>query len=428
MCTVDCGATKGANRAMMTIMKRILAVIFFTVFIDLLGVGMIVPVLPQLLGNPDSPLYLLSKTGESVKLGLILHGVLFSLYAMGQFIASPLLGQLSDRIGRRRVLASAMFVTAFAQAGFAYAIGALSLLLLFITRFIAGLASGNIPVAQAVITDAVADDKRSSSMGIIGAAFGLGLIIGPYIGGKLIVFGPSTPFWVAAALAFLNGIFLLIALQETHVVTVKKSDLPPLGISLRSAFVEVRKAFTHSSLRAVYIVYFLMQLGFAMFMSFATVYFTNRFGFTAEALGVYFAFTGFCAVVAQVIVVRYVARRHTEQSVISPGLALHALGLLGIAIVGHIPVLYFATFVLAVGYGLVHANTPALLSLRVEKAERGVVLGYLGSVQALGLAIPPLIAGFMAASFSAQSVLITASLIVAFASYYFHHHITKAQA
>lgn len=409
-------------------MKRILAVIFFTVFIDLLGVGMIVPVLPQLLGNPDSPLYLLSRTGDSVKLGLILHGILFSLYAMGQFIASPLLGQLSDRIGRRRVLAGAMFLTALAQAGFAYAIGALSLLLLFVTRFIGGLASGNIPVAQAVITDAVSEEKRSSAMGIIGAAFGLGLIIGPYIGGKLIAFGPSTPFWVAAALAFVNGIFLLIALKETHVVTKPKSELPPLAISLRSAFVEVRKAFTHSSLRAVYIVYFLMQLGFAMFMSFATVYFTNRFRFTAEALGIYFAFTGVCAVVAQVLVVRHVAKRHTEKSVISPGLALNALGLLGIAIVGHVTMVYVATFILAVGYGLVHANTPALLSLHVERAERGVVLGYLGSVQALGLAIPPLVAGFIAASFSAQSVLITAAGIVAFASYYFHRHVREAQA
>ena len=424
---VDEEATNKRKYAMLGAMKRILAVIFFTVFIDLLGVGMIVPVLPQLLGNPDSPLYLLSRTSESVKLGLILHGILFSLYAIGQFIASPLLGQLSDRIGRRKVLAGAMFLTAIAQAGFGYAIGALSLVLLFITRFIAGLASGNIPVAQAVITDAVPEEKRSSAMGIIGAAFGLGLIIGPYIGGKLIVFGPAVPFWIAAALAFINGIFLLAALRETHTVNVPKSELSPLGISLRAAFVEVRKAFTHSSLRAVYIVYFLMQLGFAMFMSFATVHFSNRFHFSAEALGIYFAFTGLCAVIAQVIVVRYVARHHTEQSVLSPGLALNALGLLGIAIVGHVTMLYVATFILAIGYGLVHANTPALLSLRVEKAERGVVLGYLGSVQALGLAIPPLFAGFMAASFSAQSVLITAAAIVAWASYYFHR-INKAQS
>jgi MFS family permease len=125
--------------------------------------------------------------------------------------------------------------------------------------------------------------------------------------------------------------------------------------------------------------------------------------------------------------VRYVARHHTEHAVLAPGLALNALGLLGIAIVGHVSILYVATFVLAIGYGLVHANTPALLSLRVEKAERGVVLGYLGSVQALGLAIPPLFAGFIAASFSAQSVLLTAAAIVAWASYYFHHS-NKAQA
>lgn len=398
-------------------MRRTLAVIFFTVFIDLLGVGMVVPVLPQLLGNPESPMYLLGQ-GSSIKLGLILHGILFSLYSLAQFVASPVLGQLSDRIGRRKVLAGAMFLTAIAQAGFAYAISSLSIILLFLMRMIAGIASGNIPVAQAIITDTTPEEKRTSALGIVGAAFGLGLILGPYLGGKLIAIAPAAPFYVAAILAFINGIFLLITLKETHHVS-KKSHEPMPRLSIRTAFCEVKKAFTHHTLRPVYIIYFLMQFGFAVYLSFATVHFAQKFHISEGDLGTYFAFTGLCAVVAQVVVVRYVAKRHTEQSVIAPGLALNAFGLLGIALAPSMTALYLATFMLAVGYGLVYANVPALLSNSVDKDERGTTLGYLGSVMALGLAIPPLFGGIIAVSLSAKLVLMLAAAVVAGASLYF---------
>lgn len=401
-------------------MRRTLTVIFFTIFLDLLGVGMIVPVLPQLLGNPDSPFFLLGK-GGNIQLGLILHGILFSVYSLAQFIASPLLGQLSDKIGRRKVLAGAMFLTAIAQAGFAYSIASISIIFLFITRILAGVASGNIPVAQAVIADSTAEDKRSSALGVIGAAFGLGLILGPVIGGKLMQVSPATPFIIASLLAFVNCIFLYLTLNETH--NIKNNSIPKFR--LKEAFIDIKKAFYHKTLRPIFIVYFFMQFGFAVYISFASVHLLRRFHLESSEFGAYFAFAGLCAVLAQVVVVRLVAKRHKEKAVIAPGLALNALGLVGIAISPTIFSLYLSTFIFASGYGLVYANISSLLSM--DKEERGTNLGYLGSVMALGLAIPPLFGGVISVSLSPQSFLLMASLFVSGASLYFYNVQRKHQ-
>jgi DHA1 family tetracycline resistance protein-like MFS transporter len=405
-------------------MNRTLAVIFFTVFIDLLGVGLVVPVLPQLLGNPDSPLYLLQHN-NAASYGLILHGVLFSIYALAQFIASPVLGQLSDKYGRRKVLIASMALTGVAQAGFALSLSLSSLLFLFITRFITGIASGNIPVAQAIITDTVSEEKRSAALGIIGAAFGLGLIFGPFIGGKLIHVGPAFPFVVSACLALLNAFFIWTTLKETHHVVRSEQKVLRPRLSIRAAFDHVRDAFAHKTFRPVFVVYFLVQLGFAVYMAFATVHFAQRFKMTESGLGLYFALAGLFGVVAQLFVVRFVAKRYSERAAIIPGLALKAIGLAGVALSPTYTVLYISTFVLASGYGLVHANTPAYLSMSVEHNERGMVLGYLGSVMALGLAIPPLLAGVIAMYCSAQTTLLLAALAVgggAIYLYFAHKH------
>ncbi len=405
-------------------MNRTLAVIFFTVFVDLLGVGLVVPVLPQLLGNPDSPLYLLQhNSAESY--GLILHGILFSIYALAQFIASPVLGQLSDKFGRRKVLIASMALTGIAQAGFALSLSYSSLLFLFITRFITGIASGNIPVAQAIITDTVSEEKRSAALGIIGAAFGLGLIFGPFIGGRLIHIGPAVPFIASAVLALINAFFIWTTLKETHNVKQHHPHALP-RLSIRAAFDHVRDAFSHKTFRPVFVVYFLVQLGFAIYMAFATVHFAQRFKMTESGLGVYFALAGLFGVVAQLIVVRFMAKRYSERAAIVPGLALKAIGLAGVALSPTYTMLYISTFILASGYGLVHANTPAYLSMSVEQNERGAVLGYLGSVMALGLAIPPLFAGVIAMYCSAQTTLLLAAFAVAGGALYLYiahkHH------
>lgn len=399
-------------------MRRTLAVIFLTVFIDLVGVGMVVPVLPQLFGNPDSPVYMLGG-GDYLKLGLILNGILFSIYSLAQFVASPLLGQLSDRIGRRKVLAGAMLITAIAQASFAYSIGAVSIILLFLARTLAGVASGNLPVAQAIIADTTPKDKRSSALGIIGAAFGLGLIFGPYLGGKLMTISPSAPFYAAAVLAFINCIFILITLKETHKVKYSKKDESIPRLSIREAFIQIKRAFTHKKLKPIFIAYFFMQFGFAVYLSFASVHLLNRFHLSEEHLGGYFTFAGICAVIAQVVIVRYVAKHHNEKAVIAPSLVLNALGLMGIALAHNYFSLYLSTFIYAAGYGLVYANISALITNTSDDDERGEALGYLGSVMALGLAIPPLFGGVIAVSLSPQSFLLLSAFVVLLTSIYF---------
>lgn len=201
--------------------RKELATLFFTIFLDMLGVGILIPVIPMLFAEPTSVHYLLSPL-TSERTGYLLLGTLLSLFSIGQFIAAPIIGQFSDKFGRKYLLAYGVFGTAFGHALFAFALLVGNIPLLFIARFLSGLAGGNIVVAQAAIADITPLADRAKNFGMIGAAFGLGFIFGPFLGGVLADservswFAASTPFWFAALLSFLNGLFVIFFLRETH--------------------------------------------------------------------------------------------------------------------------------------------------------------------------------------------------------------------
>ncbi|MGZ4893714.1 MAG: MFS transporter, partial [Halobacteriota archaeon] len=193
-----------------------LFVILSIVFLDLVGVGILIPIVPVLLAGPSSPYYILP-AGYTVQQGYILLGWLVAIYPLFQFLAAPILGQLSDKYGRKKVLGVSLAGTSVSYVVFAIGIITQNLPLLFVARAFDGITGGNIPVAQAVVADITPPRERAKNFGLIGAAFGLGFIIGPYIGGKLsdpsVVswFNAAVPFWFAAILAVVN-IVLVIAL------------------------------------------------------------------------------------------------------------------------------------------------------------------------------------------------------------------------
>jgi MFS transporter, DHA1 family, tetracycline resistance protein len=206
--------------------KNTLLLTFLVVFMDLVGFGIIIPVLPLLLviknfGSVSNPSYVLPMD-FSQQNAYILYGFLLATYALGQFLATPILGQFSDKFGRKPILAYSLMGTCISYIIFAYGIITKDLGILFFSRFFDGITGGNISVAQAIVADISTPQNRAKNFGMIGAAFGLGFILGPYIGGKLsdptVVswFDASVPFWFAAILSFTSVLFVVFQLPETN--------------------------------------------------------------------------------------------------------------------------------------------------------------------------------------------------------------------
>ncbi|CAN5158709.1 tetracycline resistance MFS efflux pump [soil metagenome] len=397
-----------------------LAIVFAIVFFDLLGFGILIPVIPQLLANPLSPEYLLP-AGWTINDGFIALGFLTALYSFGQFIANPILGELSDKYGRKRVLAICLAGTAISYLVFAYAILTKNIPLLFASRFVDGITGGNIAVAQAVIADITKPSERAKSFGLIGAAFGLGFIMGPYIGGKLadpaVVswFNAATPFWFAAFLGALNWLAVLLWLPETL-----KERKENIKLHILQSFSNVAKAFKIPNLRTIFISSFLLQGGFTFFTTFAAVFFITRFGFTQGNIGDYFSYIGIWIAFSQVVVTRKVSAMFREDqilkvTIIAMGLCVAAYFLPSVRWQLYLIAPFFAMF-----NGLTMANMTSLVSKQAGKENQGEILGISSSVQALAQTIPAILSGFIAASLSSTTPLLVGSATVVVAGLVFN--------
>ncbi|TAL55458.1 MAG: MFS transporter, partial [Nanoarchaeota archaeon] len=292
-----------------------LFVILFTVFLDMLGIGILIPVIPILLADPTSPSYLLP-AGISVQSGYILLGFLIAIFPFMVFLSAPILGQLSDRYGRKKILVICLFGTCISYLIFAIAILTKNIPLLFISRAFDGITGGNISVAQAVIADITPPEKRSRTFGLIGAAFGFGFVIGPFLGGVLadykIVswFNAATPFWFAALLSFINIILLITNLTETH------TPSPDADVEMNRSIKNIVKAFSHADLKVLFFSAFLFQAGFAFYLTFFSVFLIIRFHATPGTIGLYFAYIGVWIVIAQAFVTRQLSHRFREDQVL----------------------------------------------------------------------------------------------------------------
>lgn len=390
-----------------------ISIVFAIVFFDLLGFGILIPVIPQLLANPLSPDYLLP-SGWSLNDGFIALGFLTALYSFGQFIANPILGELSDTYGRKKVLAICLAGTALSYVVFAYAILTKNIPLLFISRFVDGITGGNISVAQAVIADTTKPEERAKSFGLIGAASGLGFILGPYIGGKLadpsVVswFNAATPFWFAAVLGTLNFLAVVFWLPETL-----KSKKKLAKIKLTQAFSNIGKALRLPNLRTIFVTSFLMQGGFTFFTTFAAVFFISRFGFSQSSIGDYFSFIGIWIAFSQAFITSRVAAVFKEHQVLKVSIVAVAICIAAYFLPNERWQLYVIAPFFAMFNGLTMANLTSLVSKQASGENQGEVLGISSSVQALAQTIPAALSGFIAASLSSETPLIVGSVVVA---------------
>lgn len=377
--------------------RRTLPVVLLAIFLDLVSYSILIPILPELLANPNSSYYLLPQ-GISVHYGYIILGFLIAVYPIIQFFSTPVLGELSDVHGRKKILVITLFGTLLSLLFMGYGIVKGSLALLFVSRVVGGLVGGNISVAQAAIADVTSTKERLKYFGLIGAAYGIGLIIGPVMGGLLsdqsLVswFDAASPFWFAAALSLINIILVMVLMQET-----KPRFEDEKTISWLASIGHIIRAYGMKQVRFVFLANFLFQAGVTFLATFFSVYLIARFSFDQVAIGYYIGYIGICLVLVQAFVLPFVARRLDTVSMLRVSLLTGSAAIFAYYIPAAIPGLILVGALVALTNGLSMAGLPSLVSYRTSAKVQGEVLGINASVQALAQAVPPILAGFLAA-------------------------------
>ena len=349
-----------------------LAFLFITVFVDMLGYGLVIPLLPFYAREHAA--------------GAALVGLLGSLYAAMQFVGGPFLGGLSDRTGRRPVL-----ILCLLGASFAYLLLGLAqtLSLLFAAVVLAGGASGTLATAQAYIADSTSVERRARGLGLIGAAFGLGLMAGPVLSGLLSLYSLGAPAFAASALALGNAAFGFLILPES--LTPERRTPTPLR--RLNPLSQLRGVLGMGGIRALLLVVFLLNLSFAGLLINFPLFSNARFGWDASTNAFFFAFVGVCAVLTQGVLIGSLQPRFGEERLLLGGLSLMALDLGLMAVVPFGPLLYPVVGMLAIGVGLAIPALTALISRRVSGREQGKVMGGLQAEISLTLIIGPVISG-----------------------------------
>lgn len=385
-------------------MKKPLAILFLTIFLNALGIGILIPITPQLFANPDSPAFLLPP-GWSLETGYVMIGLLIATYPLMQFVALPILGRLSDRYGRKKILIVSLLGTVLGYILFAIGLLTKNIPLLFAARALDGLTGGNLSVAQAATADISTRENRAQYFGITGSAFGLGLIFGPYLGAVLgdpgarvlgLFTSPdwvniATPFWFAAMLGVVNTLLIIWFFSETLTEPVKK-----LSLKWDQALANISEALRARSLRPIFVTLFLYWAGFTLFTTFFQVYLQERLGFDQLAIGEYFATLGVIVAVTQLVIVARVSKRFEHYNVLRLALPATGFALLLLLLADNYAQLIIASVIFGVWNGLVVPNLNALMSDASPKASLGETLGIGSSVRALAQTIPAALAGYLA--------------------------------
>ncbi len=380
-----------------------LLIIYFTVFIDLVGFGIVIPALPY---------YVETDAFRATPFDI---GLLFASYSLMQFIFAPILGSLSDRYGRRPILFFSILGSAvgYLLIGFAFA-----LWMVFAGRIIAGITGGNISTAQAYIADVTSIENRARGMGLFGAMFGLGFVFGPAIGGILSRYGIGVPFLFAAALSVLNAILIYFILPET----VKMGNYDPSKLR-KNRFVELFESLGDRHFATLNGVYFFLVTSFSI-MTYAFVLFTiERFGYTAEQNGYIFAFIGILAVIFQGGVFDRLVTKFGENPLMIVGSIMMAVSFFTIPYIspdfGGLSGLLFVVALLAIGNSMASPAITSLASKVAKEHEQGKSLGVLQSGASLARAIGPALGGVLlnnsldkVDSFTIQRTFWTASAIM----------------
>jgi len=349
-----------------------LFVLFLTVFIDLIGFGIVIPILP---------LY-----AEHFHASPVAIGWLTGIYSGMQIIFTPILGKLSDRFGRRPVLFVSIVGTAigFALMGLAH-----SMTLLFAGRIIAGITGGNIAIPQAYIADVTTPEKRSRAMGMIGAAFGLGFTFGPLIGGVMSRISYGAPFFFSAGLAAINAALIYLLLPES--LSREQRAKPREKASIAEVFRHQRGAM----FGIVLATYFFLVVGFSIMTTLFALFTEKRFGYDAQANGYMFGFVGVVSVVVQGGLIGRLIKIFGEVTLARTGMILTTISLALLPFCNGLAFLLLVSAGLSAGTGFASPPLSGLASQMVENNWQGRALGLLQSGGSVARLLGPLLGGWL---------------------------------
>lgn len=362
-----------------------LVIIFITIFIDLVGFGIVIPVLP---------LY-----AERYGASETTIGILLAIYSAMQFIFAPILGKLSDRVGRRPVLLVSLIGTSIGflimglapsmPVGFALLGLGPTLVWLFVARMIDGISGGNISTAQAYIADVTPPEERSKGMGLIGAAFGLGFVFGPMIGGMLSRISPGAPFFFASAMAAANATALYFLLPESL------SHEHRSQARGRGGIIRVLEESGNWRLGAVLATYFFATVSFAMMTATFALFAAHRFKFDAWHTGFLFGYVGVIGAVIQGGLLGRLVKRFGDKPLTLAGTAIFAASVFCFPLSATVVILIIASTGIAIGNSLMTPTLNALASKSVNASLQGRVLGVMASGASLARIIGPVLGGWL---------------------------------
>ncbi|MBW7959934.1 MFS transporter [Patescibacteria group bacterium] len=384
--------------------NKSLITIFLIVFIDLLGFGIILPLLPYI--------------AERYQATPLTIGILSAAYSLFQLISSPILGRLSDRFGRKKLLIISQIGSAL---GYLLLGLAGSLPLLFLSRIIDGITGGNISIAQAYIADVTTKENRAQGMGLIGAAFGLGFIFGPAIGGALSKISYSAPAYFATAISLLTVIATVFLLKET--VNEKKAMTSK---RTKISFSELKKILSTYPIGLLIFTFFFLNTAFSIMQGNFALWTQKTFNFDPGQNGWFFTYIGILAVTIQMQVLPRVVKKYHETKILTASLIFMFLGLILIPLSRHPDFLYVALFFLPLGNGLANPTVQAMASENVPKEEYGGTLGILQSAGSFGRILGPIIGGEIFQTFGKDQAFYFSGSIILIALIYLRLKLKKS--
>ena len=380
-------------------LKNRLGVIFTVVFIDFLGLSFILPLYPELADR-----FGLSATAVAL---------LAAAYALMQFFFSPVLGRISDKIGRKPVLAVSSLGTA---ASFVFFGLATTTWMLFLARILNGIFGSSAAVAQAYIADVTGKHERTEGMGVIGAAFGLGLVFGPALSAFLGGFGFSGPAFGAAAITLLNSIFILFFLKESlaeesrnHKREFKLLDFNP------KEFVEILK---HPLMGRILGTYFLSILSIAVIQNIAVFFAEERFHLTIQENGYLFVLVGLAIVLTQWFLVGRLEKKFGESFILVAATVFLMLGYFIMPLIEHAGLVVISVASVAVGAGLYLPAVNALISKNASSREQGEIFGITQSLIGAALITGPILGGVLFDAFGSGSPFFVSGFLTLFSFYF----------
>lgn len=391
--------------------------VFITIFIDLLGIGIIIPVFaPLIIENSQG--IMPADTPEATR--NLIYGILTATFPFFQFFGAPILGTLADKYGRKRILQYSLIGTFVGYVLFALSIHFNILWLLFLARAIPGFMGGNISIVTASLADISKPEERAKNFGLIGMAFGMGFILGPFLGGILAdsntcrYFDYSTPMWFTALLTLVNMVYVRLQFPETFKPSAQGK------VSLLTGINNVKRAIAMVNMRVILLTVFLQSFAFSFFMQFNQVYLIKKFKFDTSQIGILFGYIGLWIAFTQGVIIRQVSKKLAPPQVLRFSLLGLSFAILAILLPKQAWMLYLVNPFMAIFQGLTQPNQTSIVSTLTPPENQGEMLGIQQSVTSLAFIFPPLIAGVIVSiDYRLPLIASAAIMLLAWANFYF---------